>query len=138
MPRKVLSNSHTWLAGIKLSYQKLWLILWRWTSQVPVKQSMALGNLSEEVVRNWFDLFRTHFRKCRGLECIFQMEEVYFKRLSLLMGKQQRIRKLAYEILPDLFRGISLWTFCKITYNPKANCGLTGLPFIRQFKTGGQ
>ena len=91
--------SHTWLKGMKLSYQKFWIILWCWTTQIPVKQSMALCNLSEEAVRHWYDLFRNHLPiNNEILEKIVQLDEAYFKGISLLMGKQQGTRKLAYNI----------------------------------------
>ncbi|MCX6763172.1 MAG: transposase [Candidatus Moranbacteria bacterium] len=84
---------------MKLPYQKFWVILWCWTTQIPVKQSVALCNLSEEAVRRWYDLFRSHLPiNSEILERIVQLDEAYFKRISLLMGKQQGTRKLAYDI----------------------------------------
>ena len=94
--------SHTWLSGMKLSYQKLWLILWCWTSQVPVKQSMKLCGLSQEAIRRWFARFRSYLPKNEViLERIVQLDEMYSKRLALIMGKQQGTRKLAYLFLFD-------------------------------------
>ncbi|MCB9791026.1 transposase [Candidatus Nomurabacteria bacterium] len=52
--------SHTWLANTKLDLQLFWLLLWCWTTQIPVKQSQALTRLSEKDVRSWFDKFRTN------------------------------------------------------------------------------
>src|SRR3989338_2437749 len=39
--------SHTWLSNMKLPLQQFWLILWCWTVQIPVKQTIACTNLSE-------------------------------------------------------------------------------------------
>ena len=91
--------SHAWLRGMKLSYQKLWLVLWCWTCAAPIKQSMKLTNLSEEAVRRWFSNFRCHLPENEAiLEHIVQLDEAYFKKMALMMGKQQGTRKIAFEI----------------------------------------
>lgn len=92
--------SHTWLRAMKLSYQEFWLILWCWTTQIPVKQAQALCNLSEKGVRHWYSLFRSHLPLNEEiLEKIVQLDEAYFKSISLLMAKQKGSRKLAYELI---------------------------------------
>lgn len=92
--------SHTWLAGMKLSYQKFWLILWCWTTQIPIKQAIVLTMLSEEAVRHWYGLFRKHLPENRAiLSKIVQLDEAFFKSRALMMAKQQGTRNLAYEML---------------------------------------
>ena len=92
--------SHTWLKGMRISYQKFWLILWCWTSQVPIKQSMSLSELSEKAIRHWFDLFRSHLPENSViLEKIVQLDEAFFKQRTLMMAKQKGTRNLAFEIL---------------------------------------
>lgn len=95
--------SHTWLSHTKLSLPHIWFLLWCWTQQVPVKQSMKLTELSEKGVRHWFDVFRKHLPHDQEiLEHIIQLDEAYFGRFygyALLMGKQIGTRKLAYELL---------------------------------------
>jgi hypothetical protein len=84
---------------MKISYQKFWLILWCWSTQIPVKQAQVLCEQSEEAVRRWYDKFRCNLPKNQEiLEKIIQLDEAYFKKLGLMMGKQQGTRKLAYEI----------------------------------------
>ena len=91
--------SHTWLRGMKLSYQEFWLILWCWTTQIPVRQAMALCNISEKGVRHWYDLFRNNLPDNPNiLEKVIQLDEAYFKKLSLMMAKQPGTRKLAFEL----------------------------------------
>ena len=91
--------SHTWLKSMKLPLQKFWLLLWSWTNQVPVLQTMALTQLSEETVRNWFTKFRKYLPYNQNvLEHIVQLDEAFFKTITLMMGKQQGTRKLAFEI----------------------------------------
>lgn len=91
--------SHTWLRSMKLSYQKFWLLLWCWTNQVPVKQTVALTKLSEDAVRRWFGNFRSHLPENEAtLERIIQLDEAYFKKQALMMAKQQGTRKVAFEM----------------------------------------
>ena len=51
--------SHTFLSNLKLLLQRFWLVLWCWTAQVPVKQTVSLTQLSEPTVRHWFSIFRS-------------------------------------------------------------------------------
>lgn len=92
--------SHTWLSGMKLTYQKFWLVLWCWTNQVPVKQTMSLTELSNKAVRYWFDQFRAHLPRNEAiLEHLVQLDEAFFKNRTLIMAKQSGTKKLAFEIL---------------------------------------
>jgi len=92
--------SHTFLKNLKISYQKFWLILWCWVTQIPVKQSQALTELSEEAVRHWFELFRGNLPEDQVvLANLVQMDEAYFKNSGLLLGKQVGSRKLAWQVL---------------------------------------
>lgn len=94
--------SHTWLKDMKLTHQKFWMILWCWTTQVPVKQAMSLGLLSEEAVRHWYDLFREHLPENSViLERLVQLDEAYGKGWALLMAKQPGTRKLAWQVLRE-------------------------------------
>ena len=92
--------SHTWLGDMKLPYEKFWMVLWSWTTQIPVKQAQALTGLSEEAVRRWYERFRQHLPEDHViLEKIVQLDEAYFKRWALMMGKQPGTRKLAYAMM---------------------------------------
>lgn len=85
---------------MKIPLQKFWLILWCWTAQVPVKQSMKLCGLSEGAVRRWFDMFRMNLpEEPIVLSKIVQLDEAYFKQRAVLMAKQKGTKKLAFEVL---------------------------------------
>lgn len=93
-------TSHTWLKDMKIPLQQFWLILWCWTNQVPIKQSMKLAHLSEEAVRRWFDLFRANLPENPSiLSKIVQLDEAFFKNKTLMLAKQKGTRNLAYQIL---------------------------------------
>lgn len=95
--------SHTWLSNMKLPYQQFWMVLWCWTMQIPVRQTMAMAKLSEVTVRHWFEQFRNHLPLEQGiLEHLVQLDEAYFggkNGRTLFLGKQVGSRKLAYQIL---------------------------------------
>lgn len=97
--------SHTWLAHLRIPLRQFWLILWCWTSKIPVLQTQKLTGLSEKGVRHFYDLFRHQLPKDQEvLEHIVQLDEAYFGGMlgfALLMGKQKGTRKLAYRILPN-------------------------------------
>ena len=93
--------SHTWLSNMKLPHQKFWLLLWAWTIKMPVLQAMALSRLSEKAVRHWYREFRMHLpEEVHVLERVVQMDEAFFKKMTLIMAKQKGTRKLAWQVLP--------------------------------------
>jgi transposase-like protein len=92
--------SHTWLKNLKIDYQQFWLILWCWTTQIPLRQSVALTKISEVTLRRWFDLFRDNLPKDQEiLGHLVQLDEAFFRLVGLMLGKQIGSRKLAYEVL---------------------------------------
>lgn len=92
--------SHTWLGNMKLPYQQFWMLLWCWTCAIPIRQTVALVHLSEHTARHWFGEFRAHLpRETHILERIVQMDEAFFRDMTLLMAKQKGTRKLAWDVL---------------------------------------
>lgn len=92
--------SGTWLKSMKLSLRTFWSLLWCWTQKIPVLQTMSICHLSEEAVRHWFREFRLHLPQFEPiLAGKIQMDEAYFKSLSLILAKQEKSKKLAYEII---------------------------------------
>ena len=88
--------------------QRFWLILWCWTTQIPVRQAVSLTRLSEPTIRLWYEEFRDHLPENKEvLEKLVQLDEAYFggkKGRTLFMAKEINNeyggRKLAYSILP--------------------------------------
>ena len=92
--------SGTWLANLKLSYRTFWALLWCWTQRVPVLQTQKLCHVSEVTTRHWFRQFRLHLPVFEPiLAGQIQMDEAYFKSLSLIMAKQIGSRHLAHQII---------------------------------------
>jgi hypothetical protein len=86
---------------MKLGHQTFWLLIWCWTTAIPIKQTMSITKLSDDAVRRWFCRFRSHLPKeTHILEHIVQLDEAFFTHMTLLMGKQKGTRKLAYTVIP--------------------------------------
>lgn len=123
--------SHTWLANLKLSLQKFWLVLWCWTAQIPVRQAMALTKLSEVTIRHWYDIFRWQLPDDQEtLEKVVQLDEVYFggrKGKALFMAKQVGTRKIAYHLVdhPHPVRE-DAWWFLKTNIKPRSTLQTDG------------
>src|SRR3989344_1814269 len=93
--------SGTWLRDLKLSLRTWYALLWCWTQRVPVLQTQKLCHMSEESVYHWFREFRLHLPQLEPLlQGRVQMDEAYFKGLSLLLAKEVGTRKLAHQMLP--------------------------------------
>jgi len=92
--------SGTWLKGMKLSLRTFWALLWCWTQAIPVKQTQKLCHVHENSVYHWFREFRLHLPQFEPiLEGIVQMDEAYFKNVSLLMAKQVDSKKLTSQMI---------------------------------------
>ncbi len=75
------------------------LLLWCWTTRIPVLQAQSLTHLSEVTVRHWYRQFRLHLpEEVHILERIVQLDEAYGRGWYLMMAKQIGTRKLAYTV----------------------------------------
>lgn len=109
--RKCLSRfsltSHTWLSNCKLPLEQWWMVLWCWTTQIPIRQTCSLTGLSELTIRRWFETFRLNIPNEETiLDHMVQLDEAYFggrkKPTTLFMAKQVSSlgeRKLAYQLI---------------------------------------
>ena len=121
-------TSHTWLSRMRINHGKFWLLLWCWTSQIPVKQAAELAMLSRQAVYGWYDLFRAHLPDDPVvLERIVQLDEAYGKGWCLMMGKQPGTRKVAYAMLdtPDASRHHAVF-FAKSHVKPRSRLHTDG------------
>lgn len=93
--------SGTWLNGTKLSLRTWWALLWCWTQRIPVRQTQKLCHVSEEAVYHWFREFRLHLPAFEPiLQGQVQMDEAYFRSLSLIMAKQVGSTRVAHQVIP--------------------------------------
>jgi len=95
-------TSHTWLSSHRLPLQTWWLLLWCWVTQIPVQQSAELTEISRQSTYDWFDRFRARLPENPViLEKIVQLDEAFGKGWTLMLGKQQGVRKAAYAFLDE-------------------------------------
>lgn len=93
--------SHTWLTNMKLPLVQFWAVLWSWTAQIPIRQTMSLTKLPDRTVRRWFDEFRARLPdQTHALERLIQLDEAFFYQRFLMLGKQIGTRNLAYAVHP--------------------------------------
>ena len=53
-------TSHSWLKGMKITWQEFWLLLWCWTYEISINQARKTSGLSKPTVREWYGRFRNH------------------------------------------------------------------------------
>jgi transposase-like protein len=53
-------TSVTWLRGMKISYQDLWLLLYCWQRKIPFHLTLEITKLSHVTVRHWRRKFQQH------------------------------------------------------------------------------
>ena len=91
--------SHTWLTNMKLPLRQFWIVLWCWTTEIPIVQTMSLTQLSEHTVRHWFTEFRRRLPdQTHVLTRLVQLDEAFFHQRFLMVGKQVGTRNLAYAV----------------------------------------
>lgn len=92
--------SGTWLEGIKLSLRTVYALLWCWTQKIPVQQTAKLCHVSEVSIYHWFREFRLQLPATEPiLQGTVQMDEAYFKTITLVLAKEVGSRKLAHQII---------------------------------------
>jgi len=90
----------TWLEGMKLDTRTWYALLWCWTQRIPVLQTHTLCHVSEVSLYYWFRQFRLHLPQLEPiLAGKVQMDEAYFKHISLLLAKQVGSRNLAHAVI---------------------------------------
>lgn len=131
--------SNTWLSNLKLDLQTFWLVLWCWTSQIPVRQTSLISKLSQVTIYHWFEVFRLHLPKDQDiLEHLVQVDEAYFGSKSkqtlraLFLGKQVDSRKLAYKILDKSYPAREdAWDFVRANIAPDTQIATDGAKIYR-------
>lgn len=131
--------SNTWLSNLKLPLQTFWLVLWCWTSQIPVRQTSLISKLSQATIYHWFEVFRSHLPKDQDiLEHLVQVDEAYFGSKSkqtlraLFLGKQMDSRKLAYKILDKSYPvREDAWDFVRTNIAPETQIATDGAKIYR-------
>lgn len=130
--------SHTWLSNLKLPLEQFWLVLWCWTAQIPVRQTVLLTQLSEVTIYHWFEVFRSKLPEDQEvLKHLVQLDEAYFggrgkdTTRALLMGKEVGSRKLAYRIQSTFPVREDAWDFLREYVAPQTQLNTDGAAIYR-------
>jgi len=116
---------------------QFWMILWCWTTQIPVRQATSLTNLSAVTIRLWYDAFREHLPEDKEtLEHIVQLDEAYFggkNGKALFLGKEVGSRKLAWEVIPctNVAREHA-WSFLQSYVKPETQLNTDGAAIYKE------
>jgi len=96
-------TSNTWLNNMKISYEKFYLILWCWTNNLPILQTMKITDLSEITIREWFDKLREHIPDKHWLTPLkgtVQMDETFFKKAAVIAAKDVERKRVVMRVVP--------------------------------------
>jgi transposase-like protein len=93
-------TSHSWLRGMKLSWQEFWAILDCYQRALSIQQTSAFACISEASIRQWYAKFRLNLvQKHYRLSGTVQMDEAYFRGSCLLLAKEVSTGKIVFEVI---------------------------------------
>lgn len=95
-------KSASWLKSSKLSLETIWLLLWCFQKQLPLKQTAALCEVSYPTVFLWYEKFRSHIPVWR-IEHILKdqvvCDELFTKGNCIIGAKEKGTRNIAMQVL---------------------------------------
>jgi transposase-like protein len=95
-------KSVCWFKGSKLPLETIWILLWCWQKQIPIKQCMSIVGLSYPTVFNWYAKFRDKLPK-ELLETVLKnniaCDEMYTKGNSIIGAKEKGTRNIALQVI---------------------------------------
>ncbi|TSC71949.1 MAG: hypothetical protein G01um101438_835 [Parcubacteria group bacterium Gr01-1014_38] len=106
--RKFSLTSGTWLAGMKLSWTQLWILLWCFCHRYQPRQAASLAEVTLKSARTWYGRFRTQLpERGRVLRLHVVADEGYFgKRRTgnqrIVAGAlEPRSKEVRLRMIPD-------------------------------------
>lgn len=95
-------KSASWLKGSKLPLETIWLILWCWQEQIPLKQAQRITGVSYPTVSSWYHRFRDKLPK-ELLETVLEGDlagdEMYTKHCAIIGAKEKHTRNIALKVV---------------------------------------
>lgn len=96
-------KSSCWFKGSKLPLETIWLLLWCWQQEIPIKQAVNIIGLSYPTVFNWYGKFRDKIPKEMINSLVLSgdvvCDEMYTKGNSIIGAKQKGTRNIALRVL---------------------------------------
>ena len=107
--KKYSVRSETWFRGSKLSFQKIWLIIWCWQKKKGIGVAKDISGVSYPTIRSWFRKLRRTLPRSHGskLSGIIEVDESFFGkqkygRQTIVIGAIEReTRRLRLQIIKD-------------------------------------
>ena len=97
-------TSCCWLKGTKLPLETIWLLLWCWQKQIPVKQACDIIGISYPTTFNWYSKFRDKIPKER-LDTILGgnvvCDEMFTKGNCIMGAKEKGTRNIVMKVLHE-------------------------------------
>lgn len=92
-------TSVSWLKGMKISYQELWLLLYCWQQKISFRSTIELTGLSHVTVRRWRRKFQRHMvYESPMLQGLVEVDEAFVGRKrtgnqQIVLGAWSRCQK---------------------------------------------
>jgi hypothetical protein len=107
--KKYSVRSETWFRGSKLSFQKIWLLIWCWQKKKSIGATKDISGVTYPTIRKWFRQLRRTLPKIYGqkLSGFVEVDESFFGkrkygRQTIVIGAIERgSRKLRLKIIKD-------------------------------------
>ena len=94
-------TSITWLKGMKITVQHLWLLIWCWQRQLNIQQVKEVTKLSIPTIRRYYALFRDNLQL--NFEVILQgnvqMDEMFVKGGFIIGAKDIKRKKIELYVI---------------------------------------
>jgi len=95
-------KSSCFLKGSKLSLEQIWLLLWCWQKQIPIKQAMSIIGVSYPTVFSYYAKFRDNIPKERINELILKnkvvCDEMYTRGNSIIDAKEKGTKNIVLKV----------------------------------------
>ena len=112
-------KSVSWLKGSKLPLETIWLLLWCWQQEVPLKQTVKIVGVSYPTVSTWFQTFRRHIppeRLHHTLGGTVVADEMFTSSRAVMGAKSVDTKKVVVWVLgtpdPQKHHAVQFLTAC--------------------------
>lgn len=107
--KKYRVRTETWFKSSKLSFQKIWLIIWCWQRKRGIGATRDVAGISYPTIRKWFRKLREHLPRGnkQKLSGVVEIDESFFGkrkygRQTIVIGAIERgTRRLRLKIVRD-------------------------------------
>lgn len=94
-------TSLSWLKGMKISVQHLWLLIWCWQNKINIQQVVSISKLSIPTIRRYYELFRDNLNSDIDviLEGKVQIDEMFVKGAFIIGAKDIKRKRIKLNVV---------------------------------------